>query len=94
MSEVAMWRQISRVHVAVAVGSASASRRYVCIATARSISLLPRSNVVRSLRACRLCLAACRKERSTIMLEKANPGLDIAGVSDVAVDRELGAEEG
>jgi hypothetical protein len=37
--------------------------------------------------------AARREERPAIMLQKANPGLDIAGVPHVAVDRELGAKK-
>jgi hypothetical protein len=42
----------------------------------------------------RLRLAAGREDRAAIMLEKANPSLDIAGVPHVPVDGELCTKEG
>jgi hypothetical protein len=38
--------------------------------------------------------AACREKGAAIMLQEANPGLDIAGMPHIAVDREFGGEEG
>jgi hypothetical protein len=41
----------------------------------------------------RLCLAAGREKSAAIMLEKPNPGLDIAGVPHVPINGELCAKE-
>jgi hypothetical protein len=41
-----------------------------------------------------LGLAAGREECPAIGLQKANPVLSVAGVAQIAVDRELGAKKG
>jgi hypothetical protein len=41
-----------------------------------------------------LGLAARREERTLVSLQEANPGLDVARVAQIAVNRELGAKEG
>jgi hypothetical protein len=41
-----------------------------------------------------LRLVARCKECSFVSLQKPNPGLDIAGVAQITVNRELGAQEG
>ncbi len=41
-----------------------------------------------------LRLVACGEKGAAISLQEPNPRLDITGVSQIAVDRELGAQEG
>jgi hypothetical protein len=41
-----------------------------------------------------LCLAARREERPRVRLEQPDPGRNVTSVAQIAVNRELGAQEG